>query len=182
MIKVIAFDLIGVLAFEKDISLTKEEEFLERMFGPNMSDADYLFSARKIISKDSIIMNLTENLINKLYEVKNPDVFKKLKEKYPKIKLIIATNHVSYIRDFVGKSFIIDYLDDLLISSEIHKIKPNKDFYEYILNKYNIKPNELLFIDDNSNNIESANNLGINTIKYNKNDDIYIKIDKIVNN
>lgn len=32
MIKVIAFDLIGVLASEKDIKLTKEEEKIERLF------------------------------------------------------------------------------------------------------------------------------------------------------
>ena len=49
MIKVIAFDFVGVLAFEKDIKLTDEEEKLERMFGPNLNDA------RIIIKKDSLI-------------------------------------------------------------------------------------------------------------------------------
>ena len=49
MIKVIAFDFVGVLAFEKDIKLTDEEEKLERMFGPNLNDADYLNNARKIV-------------------------------------------------------------------------------------------------------------------------------------
>ena len=42
MIKYIAFDLVGVLVNEKDISLTPEEEKLEKMFGPNINDSDYM--------------------------------------------------------------------------------------------------------------------------------------------
>ena len=38
MIKVIAFDLVGVLVNERDIVLSDEEEKLERLFGPNLSD------------------------------------------------------------------------------------------------------------------------------------------------
>ena len=176
MIKVIAFDLVGVLAFEKDIKLTDEEEKLERMFGPNLNDADYLNNARKTIKKDSIIMRTTEDLIDKLYEIHDRDIFKKIKNMYPNLKLIIATNHLSYVRNFIGESFDIDYLDDLIISAEIHKIKPNNDFYQYILDKYDISSEELLFIDDNQENINSANKMKINTIKINKNDNIFEKI------
>lgn len=49
MIKVVAFDLVGVLVREKDIKLSEVEEKLERMFGPNLNDSDYLVEARKII-------------------------------------------------------------------------------------------------------------------------------------
>ena len=66
MIKIIAFDFVGVLVHEKDIDLTDEENKLERMFGPNLCDADYLKEARKIITKDSTIIDITEYLINKL--------------------------------------------------------------------------------------------------------------------
>ena len=78
MIKVVAFDLVGVLVNEKDIELSEIEEKLERMFGPNLNDADYLIKARKIIEKDSIIMNITETLIDKLYKVKDRQIFKKV--------------------------------------------------------------------------------------------------------
>ncbi len=169
MIKIIAFDFVGVLAFEKDIKLTNTEEKLERMFGPNLNDNDYLNKAKKL-KNDSNIIKTTKNIIEKLYEVQDKDIFKKLKKEYPNIKLVIATNHLSYIRDFINKTFNTNYLDDLIISAEINKIKPNKDFYKYILNKFNIKPNELLFLDDNIKNIKEANNLNINTIKINKND------------
>ena len=180
MIKVIAFDFVGVLANEKDVELTEIEDKLERMFGPNINDSDYIMNARKLIEKDSIIMNTTESLINKLYQVKDRDIFKKIKGKNNNIKLVIATNHVSYVRNFIGESFDVDYLDDLIISAEIHKIKPNKDFYEYIINKFGINPDELLFIDDNIKNVEAANDMGIKTIKVDKDTDLLNEVFKYI--
>ena len=59
MIKVITFDLVGVLVSEKDIELSEVEEKLERMFGPNLNDEDYLIEARKIIEKDLEIIILS---------------------------------------------------------------------------------------------------------------------------
>lgn len=182
MIKVVAFDFVGVLVNENDIELSSTEEKLERMFGPNINDSDYLLEARKIIEKDSIIMNKTEELIDKLYKVKDSDIFKKIKEKYRNVKVIIATNHISFIRNFIGESFDIDCLDDLIISAEIHKIKPNADFYQYLLDKYKINSNELLFIDDNQENVDSAKKMGISTIKVDKNTDIIKEISLILDN
>ena len=125
-------------------------------------------------------MNTTESLIEKLYKVKDRDIFKKIKEKHPDVKIIIATNHLSFVRNFIGESFDVDYLDDLIISAEIHKIKPNVDFYKYLLDKYKINSKELLFIDDNKENVDSAKNIGISTIKVEKDTDIIQEIDLIL--
>lgn len=176
MIKVIAFDLVGVIVSEKDIYLTEEESKLERMFGPNKSDSDYLQEARKIVKKDSIIIRITKDIIDRLYHNKQENLFKNIKIKFPKVKIIIATNHVSYVKDFINKNFDIEYLDDIIISAEINEIKPDKEFYEYILDKFSLLPNELLFLDDNTDNVEGAKKLGINTIKVNKDMDIYDEI------
>lgn len=181
MIKVIAFDLVGVLVTERDIDLTTEEDKLERMFGSNINDSDYLMEARKLIDKDSILMRTTEELIDKLYKVKDDNLFEKIKRKYNNVKIIIATNHVSFVRNFIGENLGVDYLDDVLISAEIHKVKPNSDFYNHILDKFDLKPEELLFIDDNIDNIDGAKRLGINTIKVNKGTNLYSEIIKFLN-
>lgn len=180
MIKVIAFDLVGVLVSEKDIELSEVEEKLERMFGPNLNDEDYLKQAKKIVEKDSEVINTTKVLINKLYKVKDKKIFKKIKEINENVKIIIATNHLSFVKDFIKESFNIDYLDDIIISAEIHKIKPNLDFYQYILNKYSIESKELLFLDDNINNINGAQALGINTIKIEKDTNLIDEISKFI--
>jgi len=181
MIKLIAFDLVGVLVNEKDIELNYEEEKLERMFGPNLNDADYLIEGRKLINKDSILMRTTEQLIDKIYNVRDKELFKKIKEKYPDIKIVIATNHVSYVRNFIGEALGVEYLDDVIISSEIHKMKPNADYYEHIVNKFNLKAEEVLFLDDNLNNVEGAKEVGLQVIKVEKNMNLFEEVCNILN-
>ena len=160
MIKVIAFDFVGVLVNEKDTNLSPVEEQLERMFGPNTNDTNYLTAAQKIINNESAVITITKSLI----------------------KIIVATNHLSFVRNFIEDNFNTNYLDDIIISAEINKIKPNADFYKYILNKYNISAEELLFLDDNNDNIIGANKLNMNTIKVTKNTNLFSEITKVINN
>lgn len=182
MIKVIAFDLVGVLVNEKNIVLSNEEEKLERLFGPNLSDEDYLKKATEILCNEKNIVNTTKVLINKLYKVKDKDIFKKIKKIDSNVKIVIATNHVSFVKDFISSHFDINYLDDLIISAKINRIKPNLDFYEFILDKYKINANELLFLDDNIENVNGANVLGIKTIKVEKNNDLVSEIEFYIKN
>ena len=177
MIKVIAFDLVGVLVNERDIVLSNEEEKLERLFGPNLSDDDYLKKAKEIVCNEENIVNITKILINKLYKVKDREIFKKVKEINSDVKIVIATNHVSFVKEFINSHFDVNYLDDLIISAEINRIKPNLDFYEFILDKYKINADELLFLDDNIENVNGAKKLGIQTIKVEKNSNLVSKVE-----
>jgi putative hydrolase of the HAD superfamily len=178
MIKVIAFDLVGVLVKEKDIVLSNDEDKIERLFGPNRSDEEFFLEARKILPNKDISL-LANNIISKLYEIREKDLINKLKDNYPSIKLVVATNHISLIRKYIESNFSVS---DIIISGEINKIKPNEDFYNYLINKLGIKNNELLFIDDNDNNIIFAKKLGINTIKVDKDTNIYREIIERINN
>lgn len=181
LLKVIAFDLVGVLVNEKDIDLREQEDKLERKFGSNLNDEDYLTFAEqtlKINNKEAI--DITKNIINKLYKVRDADIFTKLKNKYNNIKIIIATNHLSYVEEFINKYFDTTYLDDVIISANINKIKPNANFYNFILEKFNIKSKELLFLDDNVENIDGANKLNIRTIKVEKNMNLYEEVCKFI--
>ena len=177
MIKVVAFDLVGVLVNERDIVLSNEEEKLERLFGPNLSDGDYLRAAKNIVDVNINVINITKILINKLYKVKDKDIFKKIKKIDSNIKIVIATNHISFVKDFINNNFDTMYLDDLIISAEINKIKPNLDFYKYVIDKYKIEVNELLFLDDNMENINKAKELGIQTIKVEKNSNLVSEVE-----
>ena len=177
MIKVVAFDLVGVLVHEKDVELTEVEERLERMFGDNIDDSTYILEVKRLC-KGVSIKSVTEELMRKLYQVGDKNLFKKLKEKYHPVKLVIATNHVSFVKKFIVESFDMSGLDDIFISAEIHKIKSQADFYEYILDKFQLKPEELLFLDDNLRNIEGAEKLGIRTIKVDKRTNLIEDISK----
>lgn len=176
MIKVIAFDLGGVLITEKDIKMSLDEEKLERLFGPNISDDEYLRIAKNIVPNNIDIIKITINIINKLYEVREKDLLLNIKNKYPYIKIVIATNHVSYIREYINNNLDIKNIDEIYISAEINKIKPNKDFYEEIVNKMKCKPDEILFLDDNQNNVDGAKEYGLNAIKVDKNMNLFEKV------
>ncbi len=182
MIKVIAFDLVGVLVTEKDIELSPTEDKLERMFGANISDDEYIKTAKTVITNEQDIIKITKEIINKLYEVKDKEIFKKIKKEYNDIKVIIATNHVSYVKDFIYQNLDKSYIDDIIISAEIHKVKPNADFYKTILDKYKLTPNELLFVDDNQENIDGANKLKINTLKVEKRSKVINEVINILKN
>ena len=123
--------------------------------------------------KGKNLLFVNTNKIADRIEKDNYLIVKSIKKDFPNNKIVIATNHVSFIRDFIEKEFIVD---DIVISAEINMIKPNSNFYNYLLDKYKIEASELLFLDDNIENIDGAYKLGINTIKVDKNTNIYEEI------
>lgn len=56
---------------------------------------------------------------------------------------------------------ILKEFDALVISGEIHKVKPDRAIYDYLLTTYALNPEECVFIDDNPANIAMAESLGI---------------------
>ena len=161
MIKVIAFDLVCVLLGENDYELNYNEDKIERLFGKNKSDEEVISEAVKLtnLSKDEVIKIIKEIIMN-IYDVK-VDV-RKIKDKHKEVKLFVASNHVSYIKDFLNEKFV-NIFDDVIISSDINAYKPDKKFYEVLIKRSNVKPNEILFLDDRLENVEAAIKCEINS-------------------
>jgi len=53
-----------------------------------------------------------------------------------------------------------------VVSSHIKVVKPDPEIYKHLLGKYNLVPDECIFIDDLQANITTANSLGIHGIVY----------------
>ena len=184
MIKVIAFDFVGVLVKEKDILLRDDFSQMERLFGPNKSDIDYLSQVKLMFSNknNTTIIKETKEIIDSIYELKvSKDSLLNLKNTLNNISFVIATNHVSFVEDYILDSFDKDTFSKIFISANIGEIKPNKAFFDKIINALNILPNEILFLDDNLDNISAARNIGINTIKIQKTDDVLKKTEEYFN-
>ena len=64
--------------------------------------------------------------------------------------------NVEWINELFG------FFDGLVFSGEVNLVKPSSDIFEYVLNKYNLKREECLFIDDSEKNIDGAKNSNIN--------------------
>jgi len=57
-------------------------------------------------------------------------------------------------------------IDDYVVSSAVKLAKPEPEIYKLLLAKYNLKPNECVFIDDRKDNVEAAKALGMSGIVY----------------
>ena len=94
-------------------------------------------------------------------------VIQSLKKEYS-IYLLSNTNtiHIDAFKKKIGKAKWIKFcnlFDKMYLSHEMGLRKPNAAIFEYILKEQNLKPEEVFFIDDSPEHIESANKLGIKT-------------------
>ena len=60
----------------------------------------------------------------------------------------------------------LHWFEGIVVSGEEKTRKPFKEIYETTLNRFNIKADQSIFIDDNLRNIEAANTLGINGVHF----------------
>ena len=58
----------------------------------------------------------------------------------------------------------LNKFDGLIISGKEKLVKPDAEIYKLAINRFNLIPQETVFIDDKKDNIEAANKLGFLTI------------------
>jgi HAD superfamily hydrolase (TIGR01509 family) len=82
-------------------------------------------------------------------------------------RLIIASNASKGSFEWRNSKFnLMDVFDGRVISSDIGMRKPSKKFFNYLIKIVGFKPEEILLVDDRDSNIETAQELGLETIKY----------------
>ena len=59
-------------------------------------------------------------------------------------------------------------------------IKPNEKIYKLLLNRFNLKSEECLFIDDNLDNVNAAIKLGINSFQLKNMNDMSFELKNII--
>lgn len=95
------------------------------------------------------------------------------------IMLLSNTNstHLEHVHAYLKTTYNITdwedrYFDKAYYSHLMGLRKPNPEIYEAVLNENHLNPHEVLFIDDNFDNIESAKKLGIQTLHHQPEQDI----------
>lgn len=84
----------------------------------------------------------------------------KLKEKG--FKLYLLSNYSEELFRLHTDGFpFLDLMDGGVISYQIKKIKPDPAIYQYLMQKYQLKPEDCLFFDDRPENTEAARRLGM---------------------
>ncbi|MFY9227752.1 MAG: HAD family phosphatase [Candidatus Microsaccharimonas sp.] len=99
--------------------------------------------------------------------VLNADMVKfarQLKRNYQTSLLSNAPDNL--VRQLLDEYDINDIFDDVFISGEIGLIKPHADSFQHALKVMNVPANQALFIDDNALNVQSAIELGIQSVVF----------------
>ena len=94
------------------------------------------------------------------------DIFRQLKEE-GRYKLYALTNWSAETFPVALEKYeFLHWFDGRVVSGEEKMRKPFPEFYQLILNRFELVPHETLFIDDNLRNVEAASTLGISTVHF----------------
>jgi glucose-1-phosphatase len=186
--KAIIFDLGGVLL---DIDFKLTEKAFAELGITNFSDYFNQFHSNDLFRKletgmdDDLFyddlraetgLSLTDKQIMDAWNALLLDfrpgsinILPQLREKY-KLYLLSNTNEI-HLQEFQrryeawrpGQNFD-ELFDAAYYSHRIGHRKPNASAFEYVLKKHGLNASETIFIDDSINNIEAAQQLGLQTI------------------
>ena len=73
-------------------------------------------------------------------------------------------------------------VDGKVVSAVVKQIKPDEEIYTTLLKKYNLIPEESVFIDDKAENIQTAKALKINGIQFTNIKDVKNKLNSLLEN
>ena len=138
----------------------------------------------------SIVQDRTNHIYDKLIEDfwYNYNDFAKIDERVLKLieklknnnyKIYILSNINPYTHEFVKRSGLFELVDGYVLSYQEHQVKPFISIYNTLLKRYNLIPNESVFIDDNEKNIVTGTSLGIISKKVEP--DNYESIERAIN-
>ena len=191
MIKNIILDIGGVICDDGYRNLSKVLNIREEQ-GKEIAQIAYGGDFKKcLLGKLDInthIKILKENhpeLADKIEYVLNPqnyketfpvmnntlDVILKLKKEGYKIYILsnITKESFEYFKNVIKFE---KYFDGGAYSFQEVMIKPNHEFYEVLIKKYDLAKEECIFFDDKQKNVEAGNRIGIKSIKFKTIEDI----------
>lgn len=94
------------------------------------------------------------------------EIFKRLKDS-GKYKIYALSNWSAETYPIAVQRFaFLNWFDGVVVSGAEKMRKPFPEFYQLLLDRYNLKAKEALFIDDNLRNVEAARSLGIESIHF----------------
>lgn len=93
-----------------------------------------------------------------------------LRKKGYKLYVLSNTNPVMY-GNWIKKAFqqegktVNDYFDGIVVSFQEGMCKPEPSLFQRVVDRYSLKPEETLMLDDSPANVESARSIGLKAIR-----------------
>ena len=137
-------------------------------------------SLDKSIKVFNINKDMKTELLN-LYKKLSP--FSEVKEtlenlKNKKMKLSILSNGTpELLNELVVSNKLDAIFDDIFSIEEVRIYKPDSKVYDLPVNKYKIKPDEIIFLSANTWDVSGAGNYGYNSVWVNRNNTVFDNLD-----
>ena len=141
------------------------------------------------ITEDSLDKSMKVFNINKDMKTELLNLYKKLspfsevKEtlenlKKKEIKLSILSNGTpELLNELVVSNKLDTIFDDIFSIEEVKIYKPDSKVYDLPVNKYKIKPNEIIFLSANTWDVSGGGNYGYNSVWVNRNNTVFDNLD-----
>ena len=176
MIKAVLFDMDGVLIDAKDWHYEALNEALG-LFGLEISRYDHLHTFDGLPTKVKLKMlaeqyYLPEQLHPFINQVKQQHTIMKVNERcHPMFeheyalsrlhsegyKIAVCSNSIrNTIESMMDKSALTQYLDLIVSNEDVKKAKPDPEMYTTAINKFGLKPEECLVVEDNINGVKAG--------------------------
>ncbi len=192
-IKNVIFDLGKVLinfdfsSFWENIGAEKCERFLDEaqepilIFEAGKISRQQFYNDIKKIYNFNMSMKDFEKIWCNVFSEKSQmiEMAKKINRKY---EIFIFSNTDEIHFPFIWEKFpsLHFFNENLMLSYEIGSVKPDLDSYERALNKFDLKFEECLFIDDRPINIQVAESLGMKGVLHKEFGETKKKISEIL--
>jgi HAD superfamily hydrolase (TIGR01509 family) len=180
MIKAVVFDYHGMVFIEPCYF----NEIAKKKFGINIEDWDKFYNREyqeakrgksdvlQVLPKYFKNWNLNIDLKEFMHAWYNNgkfnkpllDLIRELKDK--KIMCILATNNERSLVEYQKEICLYKYFDFFIASYETGYCKPEKEFFNILIKKANLKPEEILFCDDKEENLIKAKAFGFKVHLY----------------
>ncbi|MFA6601952.1 MAG: HAD family phosphatase [Candidatus Paceibacterota bacterium] len=146
--------------------LMRKSVEMAKLVRGQISPTDFWKRVREITGIKATDEELTARWVRD-YEV-NPDVQAVVRKvKAAGYKTCVCTNNNGIRLPILVERFhLLEDFDAIVSSHEIGETKPHKEIFQALLARLNIKPEELIYSDDNSERLAGASDLGIQTFVY----------------
>ena len=155
-------------------NLDEEYDMFVRFYSNILEDLSLNKELAKEIAYDKVYNNNEYELYDDVI-----DTLTKLKEEYT---LLMLTDNFPSIINYLKHSGIYEFFDKVYISSICETSKKDDKFYDMVIDDYNIKTGEILFIDDFEDNLDLGYKKGFNVImldRENKKESKYERINSL---
>jgi len=80
--------------------------------------------------------------------------------------IYLLSNAGTDFYSFAPRLGALRFFDGLLVSCDVHFLKPDKRIFDALCAKFSLRPEECFFVDDMFSNVEAALNLGFSGMVY----------------